>query len=75
MDFSTPDDVATINSVHAEIQPAHKIRGAILYQRKRGYAGSTPAPDGGAYSARRPTPAGAFRSQSPIIIKKKDQDK
>ncbi len=48
MNFDTPADVATISSVQLTISPAHKVRGAILYQRRRGLVpetvGSSAAP-------------------------------
>lgn len=34
--FDTPQDVATISSLHLTIQPGNRVRGAMLYQRKLG---------------------------------------
>jgi hypothetical protein len=34
--FDTPQDVATISALHLTVQPGHRVRGAMLYQRKLG---------------------------------------
>ena len=36
LNFDTPADVATITSIQLSVSPSHKVRGAILYQRRRG---------------------------------------
>ena len=51
VNFETPPDVATISGLNVQVQPAHRVRGAILFQRKLGLiAEATPA-------AAAPTPA------------------
>ncbi len=41
--FETPADVATIAGLSAQVQPAHRVRGAILFQRRLGLvAGAMP---------------------------------
>jgi hypothetical protein len=38
VDFDTPADVATITGLHVQVHPAHRVRGAILFQLRRGLA-------------------------------------
>jgi hypothetical protein len=38
VNFDTPPDVAAISGVQLTVQPAHRVRGAVLYQRKLGLA-------------------------------------
>lgn len=38
VNFDTPPDVTTIAGLSVQVQPAHRIRGAILFQRKLGLA-------------------------------------
>jgi hypothetical protein len=43
VNFETPADVATIAGLSAQVQPAHRVRGAILFQRRLGLvAGAMP---------------------------------
>jgi hypothetical protein len=44
MNFDTPPDVAAIGGLQVTVQPAHRVRGAVLYQRKLGLAGEGAAP-------------------------------
>ncbi|MHC5066313.1 MAG: type VI secretion system baseplate subunit TssK [Planctomycetota bacterium] len=39
VNFDTPSDVATISGLHVTVQPSHRVRGAILYQRRLGMIG------------------------------------
>jgi hypothetical protein len=41
LNFDSPPDIPTITSLHLSIQPAHKVRGAVLYQRRRGLVPET----------------------------------
>ena len=82
VNFDTPPDVAAISGVHLTVQPAHRVRGAVLYQRKLGLASedgrmaapriatpAAPSTASGAMSAT-PTPAEA----KPVIkIRKPDK--
>ncbi len=36
INFETPPDVATIAGINVQVHPAHRIRGAILFQRRLG---------------------------------------
>jgi hypothetical protein len=36
--FETPPDVATISGLNVTVQPGHRVRGAVLYQRRLGFA-------------------------------------
>jgi hypothetical protein len=36
LDFSTPTDLAMISSIHVQVYQALKVRGALLFQRRRG---------------------------------------
>ena len=36
MNFDTPPDVATISGLTITVQPGHRVRGALLYQRRLG---------------------------------------
>lgn len=36
--FETPSDVATIAGLTVTVQPGHRVRGAVLYQRRLGFA-------------------------------------
>ena len=54
VNFHTPPDVAAISGVHLTVQPAHRVRGAVLYQRKLGLASD----DGRLAAPRIATPAG-----------------
>lgn len=38
INFDTPSDVAAITGLRLTVQPAHRVRGAVLYQRKLGLA-------------------------------------
>jgi hypothetical protein len=53
VNFDTPPDVAAISGVHLTVQPAHRVRGAVLYQRKLGLASD----DGRMAAPRIATPA------------------
>jgi hypothetical protein len=58
--FETPPDVATIAGLSVQVQPAHRVRGAVLFQRKLGLvaepvAAAAPAPARAAEP--HPTPA------------------
>jgi|BarGraIncu00222A_1022003.scaffolds.fasta_scaffold00812_9 hypothetical protein len=46
MNFDTPPDVATISGLTITVQPGHRVRGALLYQRRLGLIaeGSAPPP-------------------------------
>ncbi len=44
VNFETPPDVATIAGLSVQVQPAHRVRGAILFQRKLGLVADAPAP-------------------------------
>ena len=44
LNFDTPTDVATISSLHLTIQPGHRVRGVMLYQRKLGIVTDAIAP-------------------------------
>lgn len=41
LNFDTPPDVPLINSIQLTVQPAAKVRGAVLYQRRRGLVPET----------------------------------
>jgi hypothetical protein len=62
LDFATPADLTTISSLSLAVRPAHKVRGAVLFQRVRGLAnpidrgGPPPSRGGGAPPERTPTP-------------------
>ena len=80
VNFDTPSDVATINSIQLTVQPAHKVRGAVLYQRRRGLVpetiGSQPVdpgprsqlPAGGAPPPRQAEPAPPVTKTGPIMV-------
>ncbi len=62
VNFETPPDVATIAGLSVQVQPAHRVRGAVLFQRKLGLvaepvaaAAAAPAPARAAEP--HPTPA------------------
>lgn len=38
VNFDTPAEVNTISGLNVQVQPAHRVRGAILFQRKLGLA-------------------------------------
>jgi hypothetical protein len=72
VNFDTPADVAAITGLRLTAQPAHRVRGAVLYQRKLGLA----AQGGGAVGGAGPhiatpaaiplvTPAGTHAAVSP----------
>jgi hypothetical protein len=42
--FETPPDVATISGLNVTVQPGHRVRGAVLYQRRLGFAEGAVAP-------------------------------
>jgi hypothetical protein len=42
--FETPSDVATISGLNVTVQPGHRVRGAVLYQRRLGFAEGVVAP-------------------------------
>lgn len=45
VNFETPAELATLAGVQVTVQPGHRIRGAVLYQRRLGLAGGeAPAP-------------------------------
>ena len=46
MNFDTPPDVATISVLTITVQTGHRVRGALLYQRRLGLIaeGSAPPP-------------------------------
>jgi hypothetical protein len=44
VNFETPPDVGTIAGLNVQVQPAHRVRGAVLFQRKLGLvAAAAPA--------------------------------
>lgn len=53
VNFDTPPDVAAISGVHLTVHPAHRVRAAVLYQRKLGLASD----DGRMAAPRIATPA------------------
>jgi len=62
INFETPADVATIAGLTAQVQPAHRVRGAILFQRKLGLM-AAPMPDVAPSSS--PPPRGSPAPQAP----------
>jgi hypothetical protein len=72
--FETPADVATIAGVSAQVQPAHRVRGAILFQRRLGLVGNTAPPGSGVAPARvaaPPTPDPLVTPSVPKIVLRK----
>ncbi len=65
VNFETPPDVATIAGLSAQVQPAHRVRGAILFQRRLGLvADAAPA----AVPAGQPPRASEPPSPAPVGV-------
>ena len=61
VNFDTPADVAAITGLRITVQPAHRVRGAVMYQRKLGIS----AEGSGAAAAPRIATPGAPPTESP----------
>jgi hypothetical protein len=62
--FDTPQDVATISSLHLTIQPGNRVRGAMLYQRKLGIVSDALPQHVGVPNVPRPAPSVPQPAQS-----------
>jgi len=85
MNFDTPPDVATISGLTITVQPGHRVRGALLYQRRLGLiaegsvappAMSAPAPSVASVASVAPAPSPPRPSEptptgTPVIKLKK----
>lgn len=72
--FETPADVATIAGVTAQVQPAQRVRGAILFQRRLGLVGMAAPAASSATPARpaaAPTPDPLTTPSVPKIVLRK----
>jgi hypothetical protein len=69
VNFETPPDVATIAGLNVQVQPAQRVRGAILFQRKLGLV-DAPAATAPAASQREQAPAPAAAPTPRITIRK-----
>lgn len=70
VNFETPPDVATIAGLQVQVQPASRVRGAVLFQRRLGLVAS-PAPVGAPAPAAPPSPARDEKPAAPKITIRK----
>lgn len=64
VNFETPPDVATIAGLNVQVQPAHRVRGAVLFQRKLGLVADAPS------AAPAPAPRPAEQHPTPTAMPK-----
>jgi hypothetical protein len=70
VNFETPPDVATISGLHVQVQPASRVRGAMLFQRRLGLV-AAPAPSVAAPVEPAPTATRETRPSAPKITIRK----
>ena len=69
VNFETPPDVATIAGLSVQVQPAHRVRGAILFQRRLGLAPELAPPPAAPPRAPEPATASGAPAATPAMPK------